>query len=98
MEGPAVEGQVISANALRDGRVVYLTGAGSWSAALASARLFTAEADLQAALARAAADQGRIVGPAAVPVKRPPGGGPPVPCRLRDRLRRDGPGHLAAGG
>ena len=78
--------EVITANRLRDGAVVYLAADGAWSPALAGARLFgPGEADGVVA----AADPCRVVGAYAIPVLVT--GGVVRPARWREIIRAAGP-------
>ncbi|MDK9695718.1 MAG: DUF2849 domain-containing protein [Siculibacillus sp.] len=82
--------QIVTANRLVDGRVVFRTAAGHWSETLAAALLLDA-ADVSAALAASAADVAarRIVAPYAVEVTLTSSG--PVPKTVRERIRAGGP-------
>jgi sulfite reductase (NADPH) hemoprotein beta-component len=86
---PITAALVITANALRDGRVAWLA-ADRWTPRLAEARIFPAE-EAEAALAQgAAAERARlVVGAYAVEVDIL--AGRPVPRRYRERLRAEGP-------
>lgn len=81
---------VVTANRLRDGRVVWLAEAGSWSEHVADAEVFAGEA-VEAGLAAGAAAEARqfVVGPYAVEVAI--GAAGPVPLRAREKFRADGP-------
>ena len=81
---------VITANSLGDGRVVFQTPTG-WVHDIAAAEILLSKEGLEAALARANADAAgnRVVEPYAVEVKRE--GGRLVPVKLRERIRADGP-------
>ena len=82
--------QVITANSLGDGRVVFQTVAG-WDHDIKAADvLFTKEA-VAAALARANADAvaNMVVEPYAIEVTRQ--AADVTPARLRERIRADGP-------
>ncbi len=80
--------QVVSANDLYDGAVVYLTADGGWSRLIGEAAIARSPDDAQALLARA--DQpARIVGPYLVAVT---GDAPePSPLHYRERFRITGP-------
>src|SRR5687768_1892622 len=90
--------QVITANSLGDGRVVFQTTTG-WSLDLAEAQVLEDAVVAEAALARANADAAadRVVEPYAIDVRRE--AGRLVPVRLRERIRADGPttGHSTPG-
>jgi hypothetical protein len=83
--------QVITANRLGDGRVVYLTAGGGWSVALGEALRLGADGEGEAALKRgqAAAARHEVVDPYAVSVVDSPDG--PAPASLRERIRAFGP-------
>lgn len=83
--------QVISANRLNDGIVVYLTGNDGWSERIADARIVDGEDDGNAALATAKADiEARIiVDPYLVDIDE--SGGTPQPTRFRELIRAKGP-------
>ena len=86
---------VISANRLRDGRVVWLGADGAWPEDLAQAAVL-AGAAVDAGLAAAALAEAaqHVVGAYLVEVARAPGG--PVPLRAREKFRAGGPTILAA--
>lgn len=82
--------QIVTGNRLRDGAVIYFTGAGAWSPAIDEA--LTAEDDKAAALL-AAAQAGPAplpaVGSVLIEVTRE--GGHLRPATLRERIRASGP-------
>ena len=82
--------QIITANSLGDGRVVFQTPTG-WSHDISFADVLDDGAALETALARAnlAASQNRVVEPYPIDVKRGPAG--LVPTKLRERIRAEGP-------
>jgi hypothetical protein len=82
--------QIITANRLGDGRVVFLTRAG-WSQRIEQAEVAQSKEESEAMLARAQADAraNRVVEPYAVDVRLERGR--PVPVRLRERIRLTGP-------
>jgi hypothetical protein len=82
--------QVITANSLKDGRVVFQTAFG-WSLHIDEAELLETKESVTAALTRAHADAAanRVVEPYAIEVSR--SGEDLVPVRLRERIRADGP-------
>jgi hypothetical protein len=94
--------QVITANRLSDGRVVYLDAAGGWTTVLDAARLHAGDA-VAAGLATAVAAAARqeVVDPYAVAVAERPGEcrgerpGAWVPTSLRERIRAFGPTTVA---
>jgi hypothetical protein len=83
--------QILTANRLIDGDVVYYTGDGGWSTAIDAARL-AADKDGAAALeaigAKAVATQ-TIVAPYLIEVEEQ--GGRILPLRYRERIRAFGP-------
>ena len=91
----AAQPLVVTANRLRDGRVVWLADGGRWSERVAEAEVFAGEA-VEAGLALGAAAEQRqeIVGPYAAEVTL--GAAGPVPLRAREKFRAAGPS-IAAG-
>jgi hypothetical protein len=85
-EGPA---KVVTANDLRDGRVVFLAAAGGWTRDIAAAQVVHDGADLEGALAiaRAEAEARIVVEP--YPIEVAVTAGVPVAQRLRERIRAD---------
>lgn len=81
--------QLITANDLRTGRVVYFTAESGWTADLAGAELLEDEAHAALRLIEASAQGTRVVGPYLIPVMRGPQG--PEPLSLRERIRATGP-------
>ena len=83
--------KAITGNRLTDGRVVFLTEGGAWSLAIADAQLVTDGPMLDAALAygRAQHDARIVVDPYAIDVDIIDD--KPVPVRLRERIRAEGP-------
>lgn len=82
--------QLVTANDLRSGDVVFLTEAAGWSRRIAEAAL--AKGDAAASLlARAEADAKAniVVAPYLVPVTLEEGR--PVPLQFRERIRAEGP-------
>ncbi len=83
--------QIVTANRLHDGRVVYLTTADSWTEDFAMAR--TAGTDDEAALLVEAGEQAvrlrRVVAPYLIDVVE--AGGQLQPTRYREQLRAFGP-------
>ena len=82
--------EIVTANSLGDGRVVFQTPTG-WSRAIEQAEVLETKEATLLALARAniAASANRVVDPYAIEVKRGPTG--LLPLRLRERIRVDGP-------
>jgi hypothetical protein len=87
--------QVITANLLREGNVVWLAEDEGWSRELSRARVFTDPAEAEATLSRAAARTGEVVGAYLAPM-RPTDQGP-VPVHFREDFRRTGPSRRARG-
>ncbi|BBK37879.1 hypothetical protein STAQ_29570 [Allostella sp. ATCC 35155] len=83
-------GQIVTANRLTDGAVVFRTGAGGWSTRVTDAALLDAGA-AAAALEVAQADASRqiVVGPYLANAAAGPDG--PVPVEFRERIRARGP-------
>jgi hypothetical protein len=86
----AIPLQIITANRLGDGRVVFLSKSG-WSQIISEALVLEGKEESEAALARAEADaaENRVVAPYAVDVRVDRGR--PEPLRLRERIRLTGP-------
>jgi hypothetical protein len=82
--------EVITANSLADGRVVFQTAFG-WSLHLDEAEVLRGKEAVEAALRRAAADASanRVVEPYAIAVTQ--ADGEIVPVRLREKIRAEGP-------
>ena len=82
--------QIITANSLGDGRVVFQTTTG-WSLDIGDAQPLDGEEMAAAALARANADAAanRVVEPYLIDVRDE--AGRLVPARLRERIRAGGP-------
>ena len=89
----ATQPQVVTANALISGRVVWMTASGGWEPCLRAAALFTCSDAAAAALARAAAQPDRVVGPYLAEMQPAPDG--PRPAHFREAFRRDGPSPAA---
>jgi len=86
----AAQPLVVTANRLRDGRVVWLAAGGAWAEQVRHARVFLGE-DAETGLAEAAeAERAQfVVAPYAAEVTI--GADGPVPLRARERFRADGP-------
>jgi hypothetical protein len=87
-----VQQKAITANRLSDGLVIFLTEDKSWSLAIGDAQLFCDGPDLDAALAfgKAQQDEARfLVDAYAIEVENV--GDKPVPSRIRERIRAEGP-------
>jgi Protein of unknown function (DUF2849) len=81
--------EIITANELVSGAVVYLDESGRWVSGIGKARLFSKdEADVRDRLVAAAKANGRLVGVEIEKVSV--SGGIPVGERLRTRIRSDG--------
>jgi hypothetical protein len=82
--------QVVTANSLGDGRVVFQTVLG-WSHDVDQSELLDSAQVAEVALARANADaaENRVVEPYLIDVTR--AAGHTVPVRLRERIRAEGP-------
>ena len=82
--------EIITANSLADGLVVFQT-AGGWTLVIEEAELLETKEAVEAALARANADAAanRVVEPYAIEVLRESAG--LVPVRLREKIRAAGP-------
>jgi hypothetical protein len=91
----AAQPLVVTANRLRDGRVVWLAAGGRWSEHVADAQVFAGEA-VEAGLAIGAEAERHqsVVGAYAAEVAV--GAAGPVPLRAREKFRADGPS-VAAG-
>jgi len=89
--------QIVTANRLHDGRVVYLTASSHWSMAIADARICEDETAARAAtaLAAAAVAARHIVEPYLIPVTQGDAG--IVPTRYREVIRAFGPSVTPAG-
>lgn len=86
-----VTGQVLTANRLVDGDVVYFTAGGGWDTRLETARVAAGKEDaaaLEAIGVQAAAEQ-IVVGPYLIDVGEE--AGRLVPRRFRERIRAYGP-------
>lgn len=85
--------KIISANALTDGLVVYFVTAGCWTHEIAQARTFASDAELEAGMGLAKADEKRnlIVDSTAVEVTPAAGGKSLEAVSLRNAIRAKGP-------
>ena len=83
--------QIVTANRLHDGRVVYLTASNHWSSAIADARICADEATASAVttLAASAVAARQVVEPYLIPVTHGHGG--ITPTRDREIIRAFGP-------
>ncbi len=91
MARPPKSVQIITANRLIDGRVVFWTEARAWDVDVNTAEVFADPAAAEGALARAQADvtARKIVDP--YPIAVAAADGRIVPTLLRERIRADGP-------
>ncbi|SIN97936.1 DUF2849 domain-containing protein [Vannielia litorea] len=87
--------KVVTANALIEGDVIYLTNSGDWSRRHEEARLFTEEAPAEAALAAASLQVSEIVGAYLADAAPSPRG--PRPTHFREAFRAKGPSNYAHG-
>ncbi|WP_439140807.1 DUF2849 domain-containing protein [Planktotalea sp.] len=87
--------KVITANALLEGDVVYLTNTDTWTRNLSDAVLLTDEADAELRLLQAAAQTGVVVGAYLADMQNGPDG--PEPTHFREAFRRKGPSNYAHG-
>ncbi len=91
MARPPKSIQVITANRLLDGRVVFLTAAHGWDSNVDAAEVFADPAAAEGAvqIAQKAVLAGEIVEPYAIAVSAD--NGHVVPTILRERIRAEGP-------
>ena len=87
--------KVITANALIEGDVIYLTDAGNWTRNLSEAALLTDEADAQLRLLEAEQQPGEAVGPYLADAVQSAQG--PQPTHFREEFRRTGPSNYFHG-
>ncbi|MBY6090079.1 DUF2849 domain-containing protein [Pseudooceanicola sp. 502str34] len=87
--------KVVTANALLEGDVVYLTEDGQWTRNLREAELLTDEAHAQIRLLEAESRPGEIVGAYLADMKA--GGTGPEPTHFREDFRRTGPSNYHHG-
>ena len=85
--------QIVTANALRSGRVVWLDADGGWTQDMRRALVLTDPDTAKAALARAQAQAADIVGAYLADARVTPDG--PQPTHFREAFRRDGPSAAA---
>ncbi len=81
--------EIITANRLGDGLVIFLTTTG-WSESIDAAEVSESKESTAALLARADADAGLVVGPYAIDVERQPDGSLKA-LKYREALRTRGP-------
>ncbi|MEM1431254.1 MAG: DUF2849 domain-containing protein [Pseudomonadota bacterium] len=87
--------KVVTANALLEGDVVYLTAAGAWTRQHHEAELLADEEEAKARLAAAQARGHEIVG--AYLADAVSGAGGPEPVHFREAFRTRGPSNYAHG-
>ncbi|MGJ8603962.1 MAG: DUF2849 domain-containing protein [Marivita sp.] len=87
--------KVITANALIEGDVVYLTETETWSRHLREAEILTDEADAQIRLIDASARVDEVVGVYLADIA--PGDAGPQPIHFREAFRMRGPSNYAHG-
>ena len=86
----AAQPLVVTANRLRDGRVVWLAAGGRWAELVAEAEVYVGDA-VEAGLALGADSERKQVVVGAYAAEVAMDGGHPVPLRAREKLRADGP-------
>ena len=87
--------KVITANALLEGDVVYLTEDDRWTRNLSEAELLTDEAVAEVRLIDATRRQSEVVGPYLADMANGPAG--PSPTHFREDFRRTGPSNYFHG-
>ena len=87
--------KVVTANALLEGDVVYLTADDRWTRTHAEAELLEDEAHAQLRLLKADAQRDRIVGAYLADARPGPNG--PEPVHFREAFRTRGPSNYAHG-
>jgi hypothetical protein len=87
--------KVVTANALIEGDVVYLTVDDQWTRHLSEAEVLTDEADADYRLLQAQARADEIVGAYLADMRPGPDG--PEPTHFREDFRRTGPSNLFHG-
>ena len=87
--------KVVTANALLEGDVVYLTEADEWSRRLSDAEVLTDEADAQVRMIDASARTSEVVGVYLADVDT--ASGEPAPTHFRETFRTRGPSNYAHG-
>jgi hypothetical protein len=87
--------KVVTANALLEGDVVYLTNIDTWTRDLKDAILLTDDADADLRLLQAEAQTGIVVGAYLADMKDGPDG--PETSHFREAFRRKGPSNYAHG-
>lgn len=87
--------KVITANALIEGDVVYMTAQGKWSRCLSEAEVLTDEAVAQVQLIDASAQSGEVVGVYISDIEDRNQG--PATVHFREEFRRTGPSNYRHG-
>lgn len=87
--------KVVTANALLEGDVVYLTGDGQWTRHHAEAELIEDEAHAQLRLLKAESQRQVVVGAYLADARPGPKG--PEPIHFREQFRTRGPSNYAHG-
>lgn len=87
--------KVVTANALLEGDVVYLTNDDRWTRDLAQAVLLTDEGDADLRLLQAQSQTGLVVGPYLAEMRA--GADGPEPVHFREAFRRTGPSNYSHG-
>ena len=87
--------KIVTANALLEGDVIYLTDEGDWTRRIEEAVLLEDEADAQLRLIEASQQTGTVVGAYLADAK--PGISGPEPTHFREEFRRTGPSNYAHG-
>jgi uncharacterized protein DUF2849 len=81
--------QMLTANRLRDGAVVFLARDGEWTERVGEGRVIVEEGDAAALLQAAESAKTLVVAPYLIEVAEQ--GGTWVPVRYRERIRAEGP-------
>jgi hypothetical protein len=92
---PRFTPKVVTANALLEGDVVYLTADDQWSRLHTDAELIDDEAHAQMRLLHAASQRGKIAGAYLADAKPGPNG--PEPTHFREEFRTRGPSNYFHG-
>lgn len=87
--------QIITANALLEGDVVYFTAADTWTRDIQQAEVFSDEAIAQVRLIEAMAQANVIVGAYLMPIQHTTDGH--APTHFREEFRTKGPSNYAHG-
>lgn len=87
--------KVVTANALIEGDVIYLTSTDQWTRELSCAEVLTDEAHADLRLIEASARTGEAVGVYLAEVDQTENG--PVPVHFREEFRRKGPSNYLHG-